>query len=69
MSSRARGRASTREWGHTHVDELIEHAERFEGEALVLVHRSLRHARSFAERVARERFPRAVRDKVFVFGN
>ena len=64
-----RSRESTREWGHTHVDELIEHAETFEGEALVLVHRSLRHNKKLAKRVVRERFPAAVRDKVFVFGN
>jgi ribonuclease Z len=60
---------STRSWGHTHVDELIEHAEKFEGEALVLVHRSLRHSRRFAQRVLRERFPSSMRDKVFVFGH
>ena len=60
---------STRSWGHTHVDELIEHAEKFEGEALVLVHRSLRHSRRFAQRVLRERFPASMRDKVFVFGH
>ena len=61
--------ATIRSWGHTHVDELIEQAERFEGEALVLVHRSLRHSRGFAKRVVRERFPASVRDKVFVFGH
>lgn len=64
-----RGVASTREWGHTHVDEWIEHAERFEGEALVLVHRSLRHTRRAALQVVRERFPESIRDKVFVFGH
>lgn len=60
---------STRGWGHTHVDELIEHAEKFEGEALVLVHRSLRHSRHAAQRVVRDRFPADVRGKVFVFGH
>ncbi len=57
-----------REWGHTHVDEMIERAERFEGEALVLVHRSPRHTKSEAERIVAQRFPAAVRDKVHVFG-
>jgi ribonuclease Z len=61
--------ASTRGWGHTHVDEWIEHVEKFEGEALVLVHRSARHSRRFAEKVVAERFPASVRDKVIVFGN
>lgn len=60
--------AQTRRWGHTHVDELIEQAERFTGEALVLVHRSMRHTRAEAERVVQERFPAGVRDRVAVFG-
>ena len=58
---------ATRHWGHTHVDEMIRVAERFEGEALVLVHRSLRHSRKEAEAVVRERFPASVRDRVLVF--
>lgn len=58
----------TREWGHTHVDEMIEHVEKFEGEALVLVHRSPRHSRQQAERIVAERFPAGVRDRVYVFG-
>ena len=58
----------TRAWGHTHVDEIIACAEQFEGEALVLVHRSPRHTRGQAEDVVRERFPATVRDKVHVFG-
>lgn len=63
-----RGREQVREWGHTHVDEMIERAERFEGDALVLVHRSLRHTRKEAEQIVRERFPASVLDKVHVFG-
>ena len=58
---------ATRKWGHTHVDEMIAHAEKFEGEALVLVHRSLRHSVRQAEGVVRERFPASVRDKIHVF--
>jgi ribonuclease Z len=61
--------ASTRSYGHTHVDEWIEHVEKFEGETLVLVHRSTRHSRAFAEKVVAEQFPASVRDKVVVFGN
>lgn len=61
--------ASTRGWGHTHVDEWVEHIDKFEGEALVLVHRSLRHSRRFAERVVHERFPGPVQAKIHVFGH
>ncbi|NJK32880.1 MAG: MBL fold metallo-hydrolase [Deltaproteobacteria bacterium] len=60
---------ATRKWGHTHVDEWVEHVEAFEGEALVLVHRSLRHSKRFAERVVRERFPVHMQGKVHVFGH
>lgn len=63
-----RGVAETRKWGHTHVDEMIARAEQFTGEALVLVHRSLRHMRREALEVVRRRFPAAVRERVFVFG-
>ena len=58
----------TRRWGHTHLDEVVARAEQFTGEALVLVHRSMRHSRAEAERIARERFPAGVRERVHVFG-
>lgn len=61
--------AATRRWGHTHLDEMVEHAEQhFSGEALVLVHRSMRHGRAEADRLARERFSPAFRERVHVFG-
>ncbi len=60
---------ATRRWGHTHLDEVIEHAQRhFTGEALVLVHRSMRHSRAEADRLVRERLPTALQDRVHVFG-
>ena len=63
-----RGVEDTRAWGHTHVDEVIARAEQFEGEALVLVHRSPRHSRSQIEEILATRFPASVRSKVHVFG-
>lgn len=63
-----RGVDETRAWGHTHVDEVIARAERFEGEALVVVHRSPRHTREQAQEVVRTRFPAGVRERVHVFG-
>ncbi len=61
---------ATRNWGHTHLDELVHVAEeRFRGEALVLVHRSLRHSRAEAERLVRERFSPEFRERVHVFGH
>lgn len=59
----------TRARGHTHVQEIIDHAELFaEHRKLVLVHRSPRHSRRFAEQVVQESFPESMRDKVVVFG-
>jgi ribonuclease Z len=63
-----RGVAETRRWGHTHVDELIARSEQFTGEALVLVHRSMRHTRREVEAIVRTRFPAAVQGRVHVFG-
>jgi len=60
--------AEVRSWGHTHVDEILAHVEAFTGEALVLVHRSPRHARAEIERIVARRFPASVRDKVHLFG-
>lgn len=58
----------TRKWGHTHLDEVVARAEQFTGEALVLVHRSMRHTRGEAEALVRARFPAAMQDRVHVFG-
>lgn len=56
-----------RAYGHTHVDEMIEHCEKFEGDALVLVHRSLKYKRSEVEEIVRRRFPPAMLPKIHVF--
>lgn len=60
---------ATRKWGHTHLDELVARAEQFTGEALVLVHRSMRHSRREAEALVARRFPAAMRGRVHVFGH
>lgn len=64
-----RGVEVTRRWGHTHVDELVLRAEQFTGEALVLVHRSMRHMRREVEAIVRRRFPGEMRGRVHVFGH
>lgn len=56
-----------RKFGHTHVDEMIQHCDKFEGEALVLVHRSLKYSRSEAETIMRKRFPAAMLPKIHMF--
>lgn len=57
----------TRRYGHTHVDEMIEHCEKFEGEALVLVHRSMRWSRKEVEDIVKTRFPSSMKDKIHIF--
>lgn len=59
--------AKTRRYGHTHVDEMIEHCEKFEGEALVLVHRSMKHTRREIEGILKKRFPASVLPKIHLF--
>jgi len=56
-----------RRYGHTHVAEMVEHCEKFEGDALVLCHRSMRYSRSEIEEIARRRFPAAILPKIHFF--
>jgi len=56
-----------RRYGHVHVDEMIEHCDKFEGEALVLVHRSMKYPRSQVEQILKDRFPKAMLPKIHIF--
>jgi ribonuclease Z len=56
-----------RRYGHTHIAEMVEHCEKFEGEALVLCHRSMRWTRAHIEEMARRRFPASMLPKVHFF--
>ncbi len=56
-----------RQYGHTHIDEMIEHCEKFEGEALILVHRSMRYSRIEIEKIAKEKFPSSILCKIHFF--
>lgn len=50
-------RASARAKGHTHLDDLVEHAACLQNEALLLCHISTRYSTVEAERIVRERLP------------
>jgi ribonuclease Z len=56
-----------RNFGHTHIAEMVEHCEKFEGEALVLCHRSMRYKRAEIEEIAKKRFPAAMLDRIHFF--
>lgn len=56
-----------RRYGHTHIAEMVEHADKFEGEALVLCHRSMRWTRKEIETIARRRFSEEMLKKIHFF--
>lgn len=56
-----------RRYGHTHVAEMVEHCEKFEGEALVLCHRSMRWTRREIEQIMPRRFPKSMLDRIHLF--
>jgi ribonuclease Z len=56
--------ASARERGHVHLDEVIERAELFENEAILMTHFSSRYNADTIRRVLDERLPDSLRDRV-----
>jgi ribonuclease Z len=53
-----------RKTGHVHLDEVVAHADRFENEAILLTHFSLRHGPSDIRRILADRLPESLRDRV-----
>jgi len=56
-----------KQYGHTHFRDMIEHCEKFEGEHLVLCHRSMKFSRSFVESQVKKHFPKDIQDKIKIF--
>lgn len=56
-----------RRYGHTHIAEMVEHCEKFEGDALVLCHRSMRFSRGEIEEIYKRRFPASMLPKIHIF--
>lgn len=52
---------------HIHLDELLEHAERFENEALVLMHFSQLYSPSEVHEILRRRCPRQLFERIVAF--
>jgi ribonuclease Z len=59
--------AKCRRYGHTHYKEMIEHCEKFEGEHLILCHRSMKHSRKFIENIVKREFPSSMKEKILIF--
>lgn len=55
---------NARSKGHVHLDEVVERADRFENEAVLLTHRSLRYGNADAERIVRARLPEPLSRRV-----
>lgn len=53
--------------GHTHIDEMAEHCEKFEGDALVFCHRSMRYGRKEIEDIVKKRMPSSMLSKIHIF--
>ena len=51
-------------FGHTHLDDIIERAEKFENELIILGHLSTRYNVKFVEKAVFRRLPESMRDRV-----
>jgi len=58
---------ASRAGGHVHLDEILERAELFENEALVLMHFSQLYAPAEVHRILRRRCPRSLLERVVAF--
>ena len=51
-------------FGHTHLDDIIERAEKFENELIILAHFSTRYQEDQLRREVQKRLPESLRDRV-----
>ncbi|HLL52365.1 MAG TPA: hypothetical protein VK447_02405 [Myxococcaceae bacterium] len=56
-----------REYAHVHLDEIIARADRFQNEALVLMHFSQAYHPEAVHRLLQARLPESLRERVRVF--
>jgi len=54
-------------YGHTHYMEMIQHCEKFNGDYLILCHRSMKYSRRFVEIMVKKHFPASMKDKILIF--
>lgn len=58
---------SARDWGHTHLDEIIPILPKLECEKIVLIHSSARYSMDEARNLLLEKIPAEFQDKVVLF--
>jgi ribonuclease Z len=56
-----------RQWGHTHLHEILPRLDEIESERIVLIHTSSRYTWDEAQRLLREKIPAKHRDRVELF--
>ncbi len=59
----------SREMGHIHLDEVIERADIFENEAILMTHNSARYSPETAKDIVMKRIPDVLRGRVHVLPN
>lgn len=55
------------QYGHTHFRDMIKHCDKFEGDHLILCHRSMKFSRSFIESQVKKHFPKEMLPKIKLF--
>jgi len=58
---------TAQEWGHIHLDEVIDRIDDFKGEKLVFTHISSRYTLEYARRLLMERVPKKYHDLIDIF--
>jgi ribonuclease Z len=56
-----------RDWGHTHLDEIIPHLNEIESEKIVLIHISSRYSYEHALSIVRKKIPKEHYERIVVF--
>lgn len=59
--------AQARDWGHTHLDELIPRLKDLECEKIVLIHISSRYPAHEIAKIIQERIPAEFQDRIVIF--
>ncbi len=56
-----------RDWGHTHLDEIIPHLDDIKSEKIALIHISSRYSMDEARRIIEQKIPKKHLDRVVIF--
>ncbi|MFM6928553.1 MAG: MBL fold metallo-hydrolase [Bdellovibrio sp.] len=56
-----------RQWGHTHLDEIIPRLDEIESEQIVFIHISSRYSMEETKRIFKKRIPEKHQDRIVIF--